>query len=190
MSDDNADNWSNEASNTRATYDLTLVDGDSIRFWVEARDIAGHFVRDSVLVHADSSPPIIESFWLVWGDDVSTAVNNSTDLQDLRVEFRSYDIHSGVRTIEWRLFDNHTGSEVEDGSQTIAVVKVDKDNEGCDPVTCMCVPVGDCYIVDYGFRPSFHVGDHAFDYNIMLTVTNHAGLVTSQTINFDGREGK
>ncbi|XP_071784665.1 uncharacterized protein [Asterias amurensis] len=181
-SDDNADHWSNEASNTQATYDLNLIDGDSIRFWVEARDIAGHFVRDTVLVHADSSPPIIEDFWLVRGDDVNIAVHNSVDLHDLSVEFRTYDIHSGVRTIEWRLFDNHTGSEVEHGSQTVAAVKVDKENEDCDPVTCMCVPGGDCYNVDYGFKPTFHIGVHDFDYYIMLTVTNHARLVTSQTI--------
>ena len=83
-SDDNADHWSNEESNTQATYDLILVDGDSIRFWVEARDIAGHFVRDSVLVHADSSPPIIEDFWLVRDGTVNVAVHNSSDLHDLR----------------------------------------------------------------------------------------------------------
>ena len=70
--------------NTQATYDLNLVDGDSIRFWVEARDIAGHFVRDTVLVHADSSPPIIEDFWLVRGNDVNIAVHNSVELHDLR----------------------------------------------------------------------------------------------------------
>ncbi|XP_071798435.1 uncharacterized protein [Asterias amurensis] len=181
-SDDNTDHWSNEALNTQATSDLTLVDGDSIRFWVEARDIAGHFVRDSVLVHADSSPPIIEDFWLVRGNDVDIAVHNSVDLHDLRVEFRTYDIHSGVQTIEWRLFDNQTGSEVEHDNSTVAVRKVDKDNEYCDPVTCMCVPGGDCYNVDYGFSPTFHVGDHNFDAYIKLTVTNHARLARSHTI--------
>ena len=84
VSDDNSDNWSNELSNTQATYDLTLVDGDSVRFWVEARDIAGHLVRDIVLIHADSSPPIIEDFWLVRDGEVNIAIHNSVDLHDVR----------------------------------------------------------------------------------------------------------
>ena len=84
VSDDNSDNWSNEATATQATYDLSLVDGDSVRFWVEARDLAGDSVRDSVLVHADSSPPIIEDFWLVRDGEVNLAVHNSADLHDMR----------------------------------------------------------------------------------------------------------
>ena len=40
------------------------------------------------------------------------------------VVFRTYDIHSGVRTIEWRLFDNHTGTEMEHGRQTLAARKI------------------------------------------------------------------
>ena len=87
VTDDNADNWSNEASNTQATYDLTLMDGDSIRFWVEARDIVGHFVRDNVLIYADSSPPIIEDFWLARDGEVNLAVHNSVNLHDMRWDF-------------------------------------------------------------------------------------------------------
>ena len=80
----NAESWRNEGTNTQAAYDLTLVDGDSIRFWVEARDIAGHSVRDNVLVHADSSPPIIENFWLVRDGEVNLAVHNSVSLHEMR----------------------------------------------------------------------------------------------------------
>ena len=46
----------------------------------------------------------------------------------------------------------------------------------------MCIPIGDCYAVDYGFKPTFHIGVHDFDYFIKLTVTNHARLVTTKTI--------
>ena len=84
VSDDNSDNWSSEATNTQATYDLALMDGDSIRFWVEARDLAGHFVRDNVLIHGDSSPPIIEDFWLARDGEVNLAVHNSVNLHDMR----------------------------------------------------------------------------------------------------------
>ncbi|XP_022103276.1 uncharacterized protein LOC110986013 isoform X2 [Acanthaster planci] len=179
VSDDNSDNWSNEATRTQATYDLRIVDGDSVRFWVEARDLVGHFVRDEVLVHADSSPPIIEDFWLVRDGEVNLVVHNSADLHEMSVAFRTYDIHSGIKTIEWRLFDNHTGTEMEHGSQT---VPARKNTEVCDPVSCLCVPIGDCYAVDYGFKPTYHIGDHEFDYFIKLTVTNHARLVTTKTI--------
>ncbi|XP_038050780.1 uncharacterized protein LOC119723938 isoform X2 [Patiria miniata] len=179
-SDDNSDHWSNEATNTRATYDLTLVDGDSIRFWVEARDLAGHFVRDSVLVHTDSSPPVIEDFWLVRDGEVNLAVHNSADLHEMSVVFRTFDIHSGVRTIHWRLWDPVT--ETGYGSQTIPARQINPDTEDCDPVSCMCVPVGDCYAVDYSFNPTFHIGAHDTDYFITLTVTNHARLLTTETI--------
>ena len=84
VSNGNSDSWKNEGTNTQATYDLTIRDGDSIRFWVEARDLAGHFVRDNVLVHADSSPPIIENFWLVRDGEVNLAVHNSVSLHEMR----------------------------------------------------------------------------------------------------------
>ena len=82
-SDDRSDNWSDEGASTRATYRLSLVDGDSVRFWVEARDIAGHSLRDSVLVHTDASPPVIEDFWLVRDGEVNLALHNSEELQDI-----------------------------------------------------------------------------------------------------------
>ena len=53
------------------------------------------------------------------------------------VEFRTYDIHSGARTIEWRLFDNHTGVEVEHGNQTVAAVQIDQvKHSQCYPCIC------------------------------------------------------
>ncbi|XP_038050911.1 uncharacterized protein LOC119724062 [Patiria miniata] len=165
VSDDNSDNWSNEATNTQATYNLALVDGDSIRFWVEARDIAGHFVRDSVLVHADSSPPTIQDFKLIPG------------LSGISVECTTFDEHSGANTVKWRLFHVDNGTEMEHVSETTPVEHIDP--EGCNPATCLCVPIGDCYAKNY--NSSFVVDDRAFEYFITLTVTNHAGLVTSQT---------
>ncbi|XP_038077173.1 uncharacterized protein LOC119745021 [Patiria miniata] len=170
MSDDNSGNWSSEGTNTQASYNLTLMDGDSIRFWVEARDLADHFVRDSVLVHADSSPPVIEDLLLV------------PKLAGISVKFRTYDIHSGVRTIEWLLFDNHTGTEMEHGSQTVPAKKVNTDVEKCNSDRCLCIPIGDCYDADYGIRIDASYIDGNFDYFLTLTVTNHARLATSKTI--------
>ncbi|XP_022107048.1 uncharacterized protein LOC110988105 [Acanthaster planci] len=179
VSDDNSDNWRNEGTSTQATYDLRLVDGDSVRFWVEARDLTGHSVRDSVLVHADSSPPIIEDFWLVRDGEVNLAIHNSEDLHEMSVAFRTYDIHSGVRSIHWRLWDPVTETEYE--SQTVPARRIDADLD-CDPASCLCIPAGDCYAADYVFNPTSDIGAHDTDYSITLTVTNHVGLVTSATI--------
>ena len=84
VSDNNSNNWMKEGTATQATYDLDLVDGQSVRFWVEARDIAGHFIRDNVLVHVDSSPPIIENFWLERDGEVDLAVHSTVELHDMR----------------------------------------------------------------------------------------------------------
>ncbi|XP_038050907.1 uncharacterized protein LOC119724059 [Patiria miniata] len=166
VSDDNSDNWSNEATNTQATYNLTLVDGDSIRFWVEARDLAGHFVRDSALVHADSSPPTIQDFKLIPG------------LSGISVECATFDEHSGIRSVEWRLFHIENGTDIQRAMQRVPAEHIDP--EDCYPASCICVPTGDCYAKHH--KPFFVVGAGDFEYFITLTVTNHAGLATSQTI--------
>ena len=61
-------------------------DGDSIRVWVKAHDVMGNTAVDSVLVHVDSSPPVIQDIWMNRNgmagmpDDTSFA----TDLEDVR----------------------------------------------------------------------------------------------------------
>ena len=41
--------------------DIPRVDGDSLRVWVRATDVMGNTKTDSVLVHVDSSPPVIQT---------------------------------------------------------------------------------------------------------------------------------
>ena len=40
--------------------DIPREDGDSVRVWVRATDVMGNTKTDSVLVHVDSSPPVIQ----------------------------------------------------------------------------------------------------------------------------------
>ena len=40
--------------------DIPRADGDSVRVWVRATDVMGNTKTDSVLVHVDSSPPVIQ----------------------------------------------------------------------------------------------------------------------------------
>ena len=44
----------------KITVDIPRADGDSVRVWVKATDVMGNKKTDSVLVHVDSSPPVIQ----------------------------------------------------------------------------------------------------------------------------------
>ena len=44
----------------KITVDIPRADGDSVRVWVRATDVMGNTKTDSVLVHVDSSPPVIQ----------------------------------------------------------------------------------------------------------------------------------
>ena len=59
-------------------------DGDSVRVWVKAYDIIGNTVTDSVLVHIDSSPPVIEDVWLVRHGVGQLAVHHTKDLSEAK----------------------------------------------------------------------------------------------------------
>ena len=75
---DGTDGWTDQGNRTQATFeDLVLVDGDSVRFWVQARDLVGRTAADSLLIHVDSSPPVIEL-----ADDL--AVPSADDLGEMR----------------------------------------------------------------------------------------------------------
>ena len=63
----NSDSWVDLGIQTHIAIPFFEGDGVSFRFWVEARDIASHFAKDSVLVHVDASPPVIEDFKIVVG---------------------------------------------------------------------------------------------------------------------------
>lgn len=45
----------------QASLNIPRLDGDSIRIWVKAYDVLDNSATDSILVHVDSSPPVIET---------------------------------------------------------------------------------------------------------------------------------
>ena len=75
--------WVDEAVNTGSMYDINLIDGDSVRFWVRAKDIVNQTNEDEVLVHFDSSPPEITDFWLVHDGEVDVFVHNLLELHEM-----------------------------------------------------------------------------------------------------------
>ena len=75
--------WIDEDLNTDSMYDIDLIDGDSVRLWVWAKDIVNQTNEDEVLVHFDSSPPEIIGFWLVHDGEVDVYVHNLEELHEM-----------------------------------------------------------------------------------------------------------
>ena len=63
---------------------VTREDGDSVRIWVQASDVMGNTAADYVLVHVDSSPPIIEDVWLERHGIGELAVHSFKDLSEAK----------------------------------------------------------------------------------------------------------
>ena len=66
------------------TIDVPRADGDSVRVWVRATDVMGNTKIDSVLVHVDSSPPVIKDVWLSRHGRTQLAVHHSVDLFNMK----------------------------------------------------------------------------------------------------------
>ena len=66
------------------TIDVPRADGDSVRVWVRATDVMGNTKIDDVLVHVDSTPPIIQDVSLSRHGRTQLAVHNSVDLFDAK----------------------------------------------------------------------------------------------------------
>ena len=70
--------------NETVTVEIPREDGDSVRVWVRATDVMGNTKIDSVLVHVDSSPPVIQDVWLSRRGHTQLAVHHSVDLFNLK----------------------------------------------------------------------------------------------------------
>ncbi|KAK2161992.1 hypothetical protein NP493_1549g00001, partial [Ridgeia piscesae] len=153
------DSWSNvdDFQRETMTVDIPREDGDSVRVWVRATDVMGNTKTDSVLVHVDSSPPVVQDVWLSRHGRTQLAVHHSTDLSDLTFEFESYDYHSGLKTIHWRLHDS-VDPDLTHGSGHVAVRR----HKITPDMSKMVKPHG----------------DHDFDYDLVITSTNNAMLTT------------
>ncbi|XP_022088193.1 uncharacterized protein LOC110977952 [Acanthaster planci] len=162
---ENSDNWLTKGTDTHHLYNPLARDGSSVRFWVEARDLAGHSARDSLLFRVDSSPPVVDCIEMI------------VDLHDISVKFRTVDEHSGLKTIKWRLLENETQTVLEIGTETVTRVNT---TEGCSPQGCVCIPLGECYATAYQIKPTVPAGVQDRDFVVMLTVTNQAELETNE----------
>ena len=76
--------WPDEMVKTNSEYSIMIVDGDSVRLWVQALDVIGHSLEDEVLVHFDSSPAEFKDFWLVHDGETDVFVHSLVDLHEMR----------------------------------------------------------------------------------------------------------
>ena len=82
-----------------------VKDGDSVSIWFEARDFkANPPAYEKVLVHIDSSPPVVENLGLV-KEGVSGLIwlHGTNSLLDLNITFDAFDQHSGLYQLHWIL---------------------------------------------------------------------------------------
>ena len=80
---------------------FSLKDGDTYHFKIGATDIVNNTFSETKTVHVDRSVPEINNIWLVKESHKRVFVHGKTDLSTMDLQFDAYDIHSGIKTVEW-----------------------------------------------------------------------------------------
>ncbi|XP_071082542.1 uncharacterized protein [Haliotis cracherodii] len=194
-------NFQSQGLTQHQTVTPVLVDGDTFRFWVRAYDIRRELLQESVTVHVDTSPPVIENLWLT---RVNISVHKVDKFNEMTFEWLAFDDHSGLETVSWRLYDNITGSDIDHREEHLSAQGDTQTLANCTArygdyargANCYCTPGTGCYHRHFQIKPriissnlshggvfdDMHKGVHDSDYFIEITVMNHAKLNTSLAI--------
>ncbi|CAG2202817.1 unnamed protein product [Mytilus edulis] len=89
----------------------SMNDGDTFLLRLQARDIMNHTLNDSIQVHIDRSVPEIADIWLIRNGKKQLYVHHSSDLSTIYLEFKAFDLHSGIRGNQmgvWYLRKQHS----------------------------------------------------------------------------------
>ncbi|CAC5378371.1 unnamed protein product [Mytilus coruscus] len=88
----------------------SINDGDTFLLRLQARDIMNHTLNDSIQVHIDRSVPEIADIWLIRNGTKQLYVHHNSDLSTIYLEFKAFDLHSGIREIKWAfgIYENNT----------------------------------------------------------------------------------
>ncbi|XP_021363702.1 uncharacterized protein LOC110456947 isoform X2 [Mizuhopecten yessoensis] len=135
--------WRNVASyhNERTSINVPRQDGDSIRIWVRTFDVVNNSATDSILVHVDSSPPVIEQ------PAFHKNIQNASYPFSSRVLFLASDKHSGIHTFKWKLIANQSDQVFHSGSDHGNITKRKPSlQEGA------CTSDGECYYFYHEFE--------------------------------------
>lgn len=159
--------------------DTNLNDGDSVTVWFQVMDFRFQSNFDSVVVHIDSSPPALLDLWLEWKGDTGLNLHGTDSLLDLTIQFQTYDVHSGIYSVEWSIRTRH-------GNVGYGPLSVQNVNESsCSAPECYCDSLFHCSLAHYSFSPlqsnfiSSSEALHDTDYILSVTVTNFARLSTT-----------
>ena len=159
--------------------DTDLTDGDSVTVWFQALDFRFQSNFDSTVVHIDSSPPNLLDLWLEWNGDTGLDLHGTDSLLDLTIQFQTFDVHSGIYSVEWNIRTRH-------GDVGYGILPVQNLNETlCSAPECFCDSLLHCSLAHYSFSPlqsdflSSSEALHDTDYLLSITVTNFARLSTT-----------
>ncbi|XP_062589946.1 uncharacterized protein LOC134251560 [Saccostrea cucullata] len=165
--------------------DLDLKDGETRTITVTSKDLMNNSLSENITFHVDSSVPDIENIWLKKDGVRQLFVHNSTDLSKMKLEFKAFDSHSGLYSIEYFLGTSLGGKEL--AYKAIAVQTLG--NKTCEAlVDCYCPSVGPCehsiYRVEFNhlIKNNTHIGQHNREYHFTVKVTNEARLVSIQHV--------
>ncbi|CAC5360413.1 unnamed protein product [Mytilus coruscus] len=184
-------------SQLKNQYDiLTLnwADGDRLTSTVKAFDVLREFNEDTIVIYKDATPPLIENLWLTKGDRLNISVHNLEDFTQMTIEWEAYDIHSGMDSVYWKLYDYKTGDL--HGYENIIAQGSAADISSCESqygsyargANCYCTPFQGCFHRHFQIKPEIKLsggllqnkdsGMHEYDYYIEVSVTNIANITT------------
>ena len=99
---------------------IAIKDGETYIFNVRAVDIVNNSLTEQRAVHIDSSLPVVNNIWLVKDGYQGYYVHSQTDLSRTIIQLNVYDLHSGIKMIEW-FFGNSDSSDTIDKGSTVAM---------------------------------------------------------------------
>ncbi|XP_069126322.1 uncharacterized protein [Argopecten irradians] len=118
----------------RTSINIARHDGDSIRIWVRVYDVVNNNATDSILLHTDSSPPVIEQ------PVFNKNMHNGSFPFSSRVSILASDRHSGIHMLKWKISANNSGELFQSGSESGNVTESKPSlQEGA------CSADGECY---------------------------------------------
>ena len=164
---------------------IPLSDGDSVRVWFLATDFQFQEINDSVLVHVDSSSPVLNGLGLVRNGVTGLNLHATESFTHLNIEFDTQDPHSGIMMLEWSIGTGPGLSDVGSGNVPVQIVAMQQ----CRQPDCVCSSVRSCSSVHYNFSPQSSdlnttEANHDAEYHITIKATNHALLSSSISLVF------
>ncbi|CAC5375358.1 unnamed protein product [Mytilus coruscus] len=182
-----------------AVLNVTWKDGHKLDISVKATDLIGEYTEDKITIYKDTSQPVIENLWLSYGNKTELFVHPLQDLTSMTFEWDTFDYHSGIYSVHWKLFDNYTWSDIIHGSSHLQAQGDASNITSCENMYQNSPRGSDCYCTFHHgcFHRHFHVqpeivngsgltpgkdkGLHDSDYFIEITVVNKAMLMSVLT---------